>query len=126
MTILDFYWMTDLNVWDQILKKSRKPRTTEQGGREGEQEQVTMRCVEVTVSFSPVIDRQSVSVVIVRGLCDDWNKMNSVALVTDEQNSLSLWSVERPANLVVVRIRCLSVWCIKPDMYPRSCAPSEV
>ena len=38
-----------------------------------------------TVCFSPVIDRQSVSEVIVRGLCDVCSKMNSVTVVIDEQ-----------------------------------------
>ncbi len=78
-----------------------------------------MRCLETTVCFSPVIDRQSVSVEIVRGLCDDWSKMNSAALVTDEQTALSLWSAERSVNLVAVRIRCLSVRSRQSDMYPR-------
>ncbi len=49
---------------------------------------------EDTVCFSTVIDRQSVSVVIVRGLCDVWNQMNCVTFVTDEQNELSLCQVE--------------------------------
>jgi hypothetical protein len=56
------------------------------------------------VCFSSVIDRQSVSLVIVRGLCDVWSKIKSVTFVTDEQNALSLCPVEVPANLVVVRI----------------------
>jgi hypothetical protein len=78
------------------------------------------------VCFSPAIDRQSVSVEIVRGLCDDWSNMNSAALVTDEQDALSLWSPERLANFVAVRIRCLSVWRRQSDMYPRNSAPSDV
>ena len=82
--------------------------------------------LEVTVYFSPVIDRQSVSTVIVRGLCDAWSKMKSATLVTDEQNALSLCPTEDPANLVAVRIRCLSVWCMQPHMYPRRCVPSDV
>ena len=77
------------------------------GGREGEQEQVTMCSLEDTVCFSPVIDRQSFSSTIVRGLCDTWRKMNSVTFVTDEQNALSLCPPEGQVNLVVVRIRCL-------------------
>ena len=56
------------------------------------------------VFFSPVIDRQSVSEVIVRGLCDVCNKINSVTVVIDEQNALSLCPTEDPVNLVVVRI----------------------
>jgi hypothetical protein len=84
-----------------------------------------MWCLEDTVCFSPVIDRH-VSVVIVRGLCDDWSKMNSTALVIDEQNALSLWSVEHPTNLFAVRIRCLSVRLMQPDMYPRTSTPSDV
>jgi hypothetical protein len=42
------------------------------GGREGDQEQVIIWCMEATVCFSPDIDRQSVSEVeIVRGLCQE-------------------------------------------------------
>ena len=76
---------------------------------EGEKEQVNMCCLETTVSLSAVIDRQMVSVVIVRGLCDVWSKINSVTFVTDEQNELSLCPGEDPPNLVVVRIRGLSM-----------------
>ena len=76
--------------------------------------------------FSPVIDRQSVSVVIVRGLCDVWNKMNSSTFVTDEQNVFSLCPAEGPVNLVVVRIRYLSVRSMQPHMYPRRSSPSDV
>ena len=85
-----------------------------------------MCCQEATVCFSPVIDRQSVSTVIVRGLCDIWRKMNSGTFVTDEQNVLSLCPEEGPTNLVAVRIRCLSVWHRQPHMYPRRSAPSDV
>ena len=85
-----------------------------------------MCCQEATVCFSPVIDRQSVSAVIVRGLCDVWSKMNSDTFITDEQNVLSLCPTEGPANLVAVRIRCLSVRLIQPHMYPRRSAPSDV
>ncbi len=42
-----------------------KHRTTEHGGREGGQERVTLSYQEVTVCFSPTIDRQRFSVVIV-------------------------------------------------------------
>ena len=91
---------------------------------------VTMCCLEDTVYFWSVIDRQSVSVVIVRGLCDVWTrifcKINSVTFVTDEQNTLSLCRAEGPSNLVIVRIRCLSVCCIQPYMYPRMSAPSDL
>jgi hypothetical protein len=57
-----------------------------------------------TVYFSEAIDRQSVSPVIVRGLCDVWNKINSATFVTEEQNAFSLCRAEGPANLVTVRI----------------------
>ena len=76
--------------------------------------------------FSAAIDRRSVSTVIVRGLCDVWSNMNSAAFVTDEQNARSLCPAEGAANLVAVRIRCLSVRRMKPHMYPRSSAPSDV
>ena len=85
-----------------------------------------MCCQEATVCFSPVIDRQSVSTVIVRGLCDVWSKMNSVTFVTDEQNVLSLCPGEDPTNLVAVRIRCRSVRHVEPHMYPRRSATSDV
>ena len=55
--------------------------------------------------FSVVIDRQSVSVSIVRARCDLSRKINYATLVTDEQNALSLCSSEGRSNLVVVRIR---------------------
>ena len=82
--------------------------------------------MQTTVYFLEAIDRQSVSPVIVRGLCDVWSKINSGTLVTDEQNASSLCPVEGPANLVVVRIHCLSVLCIQTHMYPQSSAPSNV
>ncbi len=89
-----------------------------------------MCSLETTVCFSPVIDKQSFSVVIVRGLCDTWRKMNSTTFVTDEQNALSLCPPEGPTNLVTVRIRCLSVGHMQPHMYPRSkcrrSVPSDV
>ena len=85
-----------------------------------------MCCLEATVCFSPVMDRQSVSVVIVRELCDVCNNMNSVTFVTDEQNALSLCPAEAPANLVAVRIPRLSVRHRQPHMYPRNSAPSHV
>jgi hypothetical protein len=57
-----------------------------------------------TVYFSEVIDRQSVSSVIVRGLCDVWSNINSTTFVREEQNAFSLCRAEGPANLVAVRI----------------------
>jgi hypothetical protein len=60
--------------------------------------------------FSVVIDRQSVSVSIVRAICDLSRKINCSTLVTDEQNTLSLCPAEAPANLVTVRITCFSLW----------------
>jgi hypothetical protein len=65
------------------------------------------------VYFSEVIDKQSVSSVIVRGLCDVWSKINSATFVTEEQNVFSLCRAEVQANLVAVRIRCVSVCCIR-------------
>jgi hypothetical protein len=85
--------------------------------------------LEVTVCLSHPIDRQSVSVMIVRGQCDVCivcNKINSTTFVTDEQNALSLCPAQDPANLVAVRIGCLSVRCIQPHMYPQSSAVSDV
>ena len=76
--------------------------------------------------FYLVIIRQSVSVVIVRGLCDVFSNINSVTFVTDEQNALSLCPAEGPANLVAVRIPRLSVRRRQPHMYLRSSAPSDV
>ena len=73
-----------------------------------------------------MIDSQSVSTVIVRGLCDVYNNINSVTFVTDEQNALSLCPAEGPANLVAVRIRCVSVLRTHPHMYPRSSARLDV
>jgi hypothetical protein len=49
-----------------------------------------------------VIDRESLSPVIVRTMCDDWRTITSVIFVTDEHNVVSLWSVEGPTNLVDV------------------------
>ncbi len=113
----------DLNVWMQLSyffdyvpvfskkqhMKSSIIEQTQHAGREGEQEQVIMCYLEATVCFSSVIDGQSVSVVIVRGLCDVCNNINSVTFVTDEQNARSLCPAEGPANLVAVRIPRLSV-----------------
>ena len=83
-------------------------------------------CLEVTMGFSLTIDRQGFSVTIIRGLCDVWRNMNAVTFVTDEQNTLSLCPPEGPGNLVVVRIRSLSVRRMEPHMYPRNSAPSDV
>jgi hypothetical protein len=99
---------------------------TQHGGREGEQEKVSMCCLEDTVCFSSAIDGQSVSTVIVRGLCDVCNNINTVTFVTDEQNVRSLCPAEGPGNLVSVRISRLSVRRRQPHMYLRSSAPSDV
>jgi hypothetical protein len=48
------------------------------------------------------IDRESVSPVIVRTMCDVWRTIKSVIFVTVEHNMVSLWSVESPTNLVDV------------------------
>jgi hypothetical protein len=48
------------------------------------------------------IDRESVSPVIVRTMCDVWRTIKSVIFVTVEHNMVSLWSVEGPTNLVDV------------------------
>ena len=127
----------DLNVWMQFSyffdyvpvffqKEDIKVRTTQHGGREGEQEKVRMSSLEATVCFSSAIDGQSVSAVIVRGLCDVCNNINAGNFVTDEQNACSLCPAEGPANLVAVRIPRLSVRRRQPHMYPRSSAPSDV
>ena len=76
--------------------------------------------------FYLVIIRQSVSVVIIRGLCDVFSNINSVTFITDEQNALSLCPAEGPANLVAVRIPRLSVRHRQPHMYPRRSVPSDV
>ena len=109
----------------QVIKPS-KHRTTQHGGREGEQEQGTMCCCEATVCFSPAIDRQRFSAAIVRGLCDVWSNINAATFVTDEQNALSLCPAEGPAKLVAVRIRGLSLRRMQPHTYLRSSAPSHV
>ena len=71
---------TDLNVWMQfsyffdyvpVFSKKQDIKTsnieqTQHAGRKGEQEKVSMCCLEATVCFSSVIDGQSVSAVIVR------------------------------------------------------------
>ncbi len=114
-------WITYLLLQKNRSSSLRNIMKTQHG--EGEKEQVNMWCLETTVSLSPVIDRQMVSVVIVRGLCDVWSKINSVTFVTDEQNELSLCPGEDPPNLVVVRIRGLSMWLMYPHMYPRTSGP---
>ena len=86
----------------QVIESS-KHRTTQHGGMEGEQEEVSMCFFQTTVCFSVVIDRQSFSVTIVRGLCDVWTNMNVVTFVTEEQNALSLCPGEGPSNLVTVK-----------------------
>ena len=114
---------TDLNVWMQfsyffdyvpVFSKKQDIKTsnieqTQHAGREGEQEKVSMCCLEATVCLSSAIDGQSVLTVIVRGLCDVWNNINSVTFVTDEQNARSLCPAESPGHLVVVRIPRLPV-----------------
>ncbi len=70
--------------------KASNIEQTQHAGRKGEQEQVRMCCLEATVCFSSAIDGQSVSAVIVRGLCDVCNNINAVTFVTDEQNARSL------------------------------------
>ena len=82
--------------------------------------------MQATVYFSETIDRQSVSPVIVRGLCDVWSQINSVTFVTDEQNVFSLCPAEGPANLVAVRIPRLYGRRRQPHIYLRSSAPSDV
>ena len=82
--------------------------------------------MQATVYFSETIDRQSVLPVIVSGLCDVWSKINSATFVTEEQNAFSLCRAEGPANLVAVRIRCVSVLYTQPHMYPQSSPPSNV
>ncbi len=82
--------------------------------------------LEATVCLSQAIDRQSVSVMIVRGQCDGCRKINSATFVTEEQNTFSLCPAQDPVNLVPVRIGCLSVWYMQPHMYPQSSAPSDV
>ena len=79
-----------------------------------------------TVVFSAVIDRQSVSAPIVRAIRDGWTTINGTAFVTDDRIALSLCPVEGPANLVAVRIRCVSVLRTHPHMYPRSSARLDV
>jgi len=130
----------DLNVWMQFSyffdyvpvfskKQHMKPfiiEQTQHAGREGEQQQVSMFCLQATVCFSSAIDGQSVSAVIVRGLCDVCNNINAVTFVTDEQNAHSLCPAEGPANLVAVRIPRLYGRRRQPHMYLRSSAPSDV
>ncbi len=69
--------------------------------------------------FPVVIDRESVSPSIVRAICKVCKKIYSATNVTDEQNSFSQSLAEGPRNLFVVRIRCVSVMCTHPHMYPR-------
>ena len=79
-----------------------------------------------TVVFSAVIDRQSVSAPIVAAIRDGWTTINGTAFVTDDRIDLSLCPAEGPANLVAVRIRCVSVLRTHPHMYPRSSARLDV
>ena len=109
------------NTWSPFIIEQ-----TQHVGREGEQQEVSMFCLQATVCFSSAIDGQSVSAVIVRGLCDVCNNINAVTIVTDEQNARSLCPPKGPANLVAVRIPRLSVRRRQTHMYPRSSAPSDV
>jgi len=70
---------------------------------------------------------------IVKTQCCDKTSRSSVDLYrpvrtcTDlRQNALSLCPEQGPANLVAVRIECLSVRCMQTHMYPQSSAPSDV
>ncbi len=56
-----------------------------------------------------MIDRQSVSVSIVRTICNLSRKIDYTTSVTDEQNDLSLCPPEDRTNLVVVRFRFVFV-----------------
>jgi hypothetical protein len=85
-----------------------------------------MCCLQVTVCLVSVIHRQSVSEVIVRGLCDVCSNINSVTFLTDEQNAHSLCPVETPTHLFSVRIPRRSVWHRQPHMYPPNSVPSDV
>jgi hypothetical protein len=90
--------------------QSFEHRTTQHGEREGEQEQVTMCYMDATVCFSSVIDRQSVSEVIVRALCDVCIKINSVTVVIDEQKYSLTVSYRSPGKL-----------CLHLQMSSRTC-----
>ena len=69
-------WSPHSNCNDtQVLYLVSRERSTLEGVQD----------LEVTVYFSPVIDRPRVSVSIVRGLCDDWIKIKSTSFITDEQ-----------------------------------------
>ena len=87
---------------------------------------VTLCCQETTVNFSPKIDKGSVSSVIVRKIRNGWRTINGDVFVTDERSALSHCPGEGLTNLVVVRIRCVSVLRTHPHMYPRSSAPLVV
>ena len=76
----------------------------------------------LTVYFSLVIERESVSTTIVRAMCDVNRRVESVTFVRDEQNVVSLWTTDDPPNLIVVRVRCLSVLHTHPHMYPERSA----
>ena len=115
---------TDLNGWVEntdfldyvpffqeiVIVKSLIHWTTQHGGRDSEVD----RCLDG--------DRQRT---VVRGLCDVWRKIKSTTFPTDEQNKFLLCPGEGPTSMVVVWIRCLSVRCIQPHMYPRSSTPSD-
>jgi hypothetical protein len=83
---------------------------------------VTTCWKEETMCFWEVIDTQCVSVVIVRRGLWFLDEMKSTTFVTDEQNAFSLCPVEDVTNLVVFRIRWLSVVCMKTShVSSRSC-----
>ena len=63
------------------------------------------KCLGSDSQKHTVVSRQSVLVVIVRELCDPWIKMNSVALVTVEQNALSLCPPERHMHTCFTNMR---------------------
>ena len=79
-----------------------------------------------TVYFSVTIDRWSVLLSIFRGLCDVWRWTKSDTFVTDLENATLLWTAENLGKLVVVRIRCVSLWLTHPHMYPSSSSSLDV
>ena len=120
-------WKPEIS-WDYVsstivnLKSSKRHH----GGREGGRQQVTICYQEITVYFSVAIDRDSVSPGIVRSLRDGWRTINCTSFITDKRSALSLCPTQVRTNLVVVRIRCVSVLHTHPHMYPRSSEPLDV
>ena len=116
-------------LWElrpDIFKASRKSSKRYHAGREGRRQQVTLCSHETTVHFSVAIDRESVSPEIVRVLRDGWRTINCAVFVSDERSVLLMCPAEGRANMVAVRIRCVSVLRTHPHMYSRSSAPLEV